>query len=43
MTRRLVILGTTVTVPDPASVTSLAAAFRGQGGQLADLEDTLQA
>ena len=43
MTRRLVILGTTVTVPDPASVTDLAAGFREQGGQLADLEETLQA
>lgn len=43
MTRRLVILGTTVTVPDPASVTDLAAGFRAQGGQLADLEETLQA
>jgi uncharacterized protein YukE len=43
VTRRLVILGTTVTVPDPASVTELAAGFRKQGGQLADLEETLQA
>jgi uncharacterized protein YukE len=43
VTRRLVILGTTVTVPDPASVTDLAAGFRAQGGHLADLEETLQA
>ncbi len=43
MTRQLVILGTTVTLPDPASVTDLAAGFRAQGGQLADLEATLQA
>jgi uncharacterized protein YukE len=42
MTRRLVILGTTVTVPDPASATDLAAGFREQGGHLADLEATLQ-
>src|SRR5580700_8459026 len=43
MTLRLVILGTTVTVPDPASATDLAAGFREQGGHLADLEATLQA
>src|SRR5580692_3403594 len=42
MTRRLVILGTTVTVPDPASATDLAAGFREQGGSLGDLEGTLQ-
>lgn len=42
MTRRLVILGTTVTVPDPASATDLAAGFREQGSHLADLEGTLQ-
>ncbi len=42
MTQRLVILGTTVTLPDPASATDLAAGFRGQGGQLAELETTLQ-
>lgn len=42
MTRQLAILGTTVTVPDPASVTDLAAGFRTQAGQFADLEDTLQ-
>jgi hypothetical protein len=42
VTRRLVILGTTVSLPDPASVTDLAAGFRGQGGELADLETTLQ-
>jgi hypothetical protein len=42
MTRRLVILGTTVTVPDPASATDLAAGFREQGSDLADLEATLQ-
>ena len=43
MTRQLVILGTSVTLPDPASVTDLAAGFQQQGGQLADLETTLQA
>jgi uncharacterized protein YukE len=43
VTRRLVILGTAVTLPDPASVADLAAGFRGQGGELADLEATLQA
>ena len=31
VTRRLVILGTSVTVPDPASVTDLAAGFRAAG------------
>lgn len=43
MTRQLVILGTSVTLPDPASVTDLAAGFQQQSGQLADLETTLQA
>lgn len=42
MTRRLVILGTTVTVPDPPSATDLSVSFRGVGGHLADLEGTLQ-
>jgi uncharacterized protein YukE len=43
MARQLVILGTSVTLPDPASVTDLAASFAEQGGQLADLESALQA
>ena len=43
MTRQLVILGTSVTLPDPAGVTDLAAGFQQQSGQLADLETTLQA
>ncbi len=43
MTRRLVILGTPVTVPDPVAATGLATSFRGMGGHLADLEATLQA
>lgn len=43
MTRQLVILGTSVTLPDPASVTDLAAGFQQHSGQLADLETTLQA
>jgi len=42
MSRQLVILGTPVTLPDPASVTDLAAGFQQQGGQLAHLQTTLQ-
>jgi uncharacterized protein YukE len=42
MSRQLVILGTSVTLPDPASVTDLAASFQQQGGQLAHLQTTLQ-
>lgn len=42
MTRRLVILGTSVTVPDPASATGLGVSFREVSGHLADLEGTLQ-
>ena len=42
MSRRLVVLGTSVTLPDPASVTDLAVSFQQQGGQLADLQTTLQ-
>ncbi len=42
MTRRLVILGTPVTVPDPASATDLGVSFREVSGHLADLEGTLQ-
>ncbi len=42
MSRQLVILGTSVTLPDPASVTDLAASFQQQGGQLAHLQATLQ-
>ena len=42
MSRQLVILGTPVTLPDPASVTDLAASFQQQGGQLAHLQTTLQ-
>ena len=42
MTRQLVIMGTSVTLPDPASVTELATMFQEQGGQLADLEATVQ-
>jgi uncharacterized protein YukE len=42
MSRQLVILGTSVTLPDPASVTDLAAGFQQHGGQLADLETALQ-
>jgi hypothetical protein len=42
MTRRLVILGTSVTVPDPASATDLGVTFRELSGHLADLEGTLQ-
>jgi uncharacterized protein YukE len=42
VTRRLVILGTSVTVPDPGSATDLAASFRDLSGHLADLEATLQ-
>lgn len=43
MARQLVILGTSVTLPDPASVSDLAARFQAQGGQLAEAETTLQA
>jgi len=43
MPRQVVILGTPVVLPDPASVTALAAEFQQQGGQLADLETTVQA
>ena len=43
MARQLVTLGTSVTLPDPASVTDLAARFQEQGAQLADTEATLQA
>ena len=43
MTRQLDILGTSVVLPDPASATDLAARFQQQGGELADLETTLQA
>jgi uncharacterized protein YukE len=42
VSRRLVVLGTSVTLPDPASVTDLAVSFQQQGGQLADLQTTLQ-
>lgn len=42
MSQQLVILGTSVTLPDPGSVTALAADFQQQGGQLADLESNLQ-
>ena len=42
MTRQLVILGTSVTLPDPGSVSDLAARFAEQGDQLADLETSLQ-
>ena len=42
MSRQLVILGTSVTLPDPASVTDLAASFQQEGGQLAHLQTTLQ-
>ena len=42
MTRRLVILDTSVTVPDPASATDLGVSFREVSGHLADLEGTLQ-
>ena len=42
MARHLVILGTSVTLPDPVSVTELAARFQEQGEQLADLEVTVQ-
>jgi uncharacterized protein YukE len=43
MTRHLVILGTSVTLPDPGSASDLAARFQDQSGQLADTEATLQA
>jgi uncharacterized protein YukE len=43
MAGQLVILGTSVTLPDPASVSDLAARFQEQGGQLAEAETTLQA
>ena len=43
MTRRLVIMGTSVTMPEPASATDLAASFRELSAHLADLEATLQA
>ena len=42
MARQLAILGTSVTLPDPASVTDLAARFQEQGGQMAEAETTLQ-
>jgi uncharacterized protein YukE len=42
MSRQLVILGTSVTLPDPGSVTDLAASFQQQGWQLADLQTALQ-
>jgi hypothetical protein len=42
MTQRLVILGTSVTVPDPASATDLGVSFREVSALLADLEGTLQ-
>jgi uncharacterized protein YukE len=43
MTRQLVILGTSVTLPDPASAADLAASFQELSGHLAGLETTLQA
>lgn len=42
MSRQLIILGTSVTLPDPAGATDLAASFQQQGGQLAHLQTTLQ-
>jgi uncharacterized protein YukE len=42
MTRQIVILDTSVTVPDPASVTALAGSFGDVNGCLAELEGTLQ-
>jgi uncharacterized protein YukE len=42
VSRQLVILGTSVTLPDPVSVTDLAASFRQQGEQLAGLHTVLQ-
>jgi uncharacterized protein YukE len=42
MASQVVILGTTVTLPDPASVTALARSFRNVGEYLTGLQDTLQ-
>jgi uncharacterized protein YukE len=42
MTRQIVILGTSVTVPDPGGVAALAGSFRDVDGSLGDLEGTLQ-
>jgi uncharacterized protein YukE len=42
MASQVVILGTTVTLPDPASVTALARSFRNVSEYLAGLQDTLQ-
>ena len=42
MARQVVILGTTVTLPDPGSVTALGRSFRNVSEYLAGLQDTLQ-